>query len=150
MGNAAIVKDKIQRILVDDMELEVRLISGGYQVPFESTAVNIRVIEQGEGDDARVLLKMLAPVLRNVQETPDLFRWIATEGTSYLFGNACWNPDPDRPGYGMISFDHTLLGDFLDSAELRGALGAVAVTANDLDDELQPRFGGQRFVDADS
>ena len=58
MSNFAIVKDKVQRILVDDMELDVRLISEGYQVRFESTAVNIRVFEQGEGDNARVLIKM--------------------------------------------------------------------------------------------
>lgn len=150
MGNAALVRDKVQRILVDDMELNVRLNSGGYQVPFQSTAVNIRVFEQGEGDSSRVLVKMWAPILRDVKEDPEMFRWIATEGTSYLFGNACWNPDPERPGFGMISFDHTLLGDYLDSAELRGALAALAVTANDLDDELQPRFGGLRFVDSDS
>ena len=111
MGNAALVRDKVQRILVDDMELNVRLNSGGYQVPFQSTAVNIRVFEQGEGDSSRVLVKMWAPILRDVKEDPEMFRWIATEGTSYLFGNACWNPDPERPGFGMISFDHTLLGD---------------------------------------
>lgn len=150
VSNIAVVKDKVQRILVDDMELDVRLISEGYQVRFESTAVNIRVFEQGEGDSARVLIKMWAPVVRNVGESPELFRWIATEGTSYLFGNACWNPDPNRPGFGMVSFDYALLGDYLDGPELRGALAAVAVTADELDDELQQKFGGQRFIDADS
>lgn len=149
MGSAALVRDKIQRILVDEMELDVRLISEGFQVPYASTAVNIRVVEQGDGDASRVLIKMWAPVLRNVNESAEVFRWIAVEGAVYTFGHACWNPDPQRPGVGMISFDHTLLGDYLDSEEMTTAIVALALTADDLDDGLQPRFGGQRFIDGD-
>ena len=149
MSNAALVRDKVQRMLVDEMNLNVRLISNGFQVPFESTAVNIVVIEQGEGESARVLLKMWAPVLREVRETPELFKWIANEGTAFFFGHACWNPDEANPGTGMLSFDHTLLGDYLDLPELFTALGALATTADELDDSLRPRFGGQRFVDPD-
>ena len=44
-------------------------------------------------------------------------------------------------------FSHTLLGDYLDPEELRSAIGAVATTGNDLDDEVQDRFGGERWAD---
>lgn len=149
MSSAALVRDKAQRMLVDELNLNVRLISNGFQVPFESTAVNIVVIEQGEGDASQVLLKMWVPVLRDVRETPELFRWVAVKGTAYVFGHACWNPDEDYPGTGMRSFDHTLLGDYLDLPELHAALGALATTADEVDDSLHHRFGGQRFVDPD-
>jgi len=40
---------------------------------------------------------------------------------------------------------HSLLGDRLDADELVNAVEAVGAMANQLDDELQPRFGGRKF-----
>lgn len=148
MSSAAAVRDKVQRILVEEMDVEARLIPDGFQVPYASTAVNIRVIEQGDGEpSARVLVSLSAPTLRHVKASPELFEWIATEGGTYFFGHAIWTQYSDEPGLGIVTFEHTLLGDFLDTAELAGALVALANTSDDLDDELQKRFGGKRFVD---
>jgi hypothetical protein len=145
MGSAALVRDKIQRILVDELGLEVRLISNGFQVPYASSAVNIIVHE--DDDDDRTIIQMWAMVLRDVAESPELFEWIAVEGHQFFFGHACFNRNPQTPGIGMISFDYTLLGDYLDKAELEEALAALATTADGIDDQLQERFGGKRFLD---
>jgi hypothetical protein len=43
---------------------------------------------------------------------------------------------------------HTLLGDYLDEKELVAGLWSVLGAADSWDDELQPRFGGRRMIDA--
>jgi hypothetical protein len=42
-----------------------------------------------------------------------------------------------------VALSHTLLGDFLNRAELEEAVGAVAVTADMYDDRIRERFGGR-------
>jgi hypothetical protein len=136
------VKEKVQGILTD-WGLHVTLTRTGFQVPYESTAVNIAIVDQ----ESRVLVKLWAMVLRDVQASPALYEWVATEGSTYHFGHAVWNFKNDDPGFGMLSFDHTLLGDYLDADELKQAVVALATTADELDDQLRPRFGGKRWVD---
>jgi hypothetical protein len=139
MTNGQLVKSKIQQILMDN-KLTVTLTPNGFNVPFDSTAVIINVLEQ----ETRTLVMMYVPVLREVPATPELFKYIAIEGQQYYFGSLRYLPDVEQ---GLVSFEQTLLGDYLDSDELMSALAALASTGNDLDDELQKRFGGKRFVD---
>ena len=94
----------------------------------------------------RTVIRLAVPLLREVQASPELFRWSAVEGQQYLFGSVTVVEMPD--GTFLLLFDHTLLGDYLDRPELMGALGALATTGNDLDDELQTKFGGKRFIDS--
>lgn len=144
MGDAmsqSAVLDKIRRILIDE-GLQASLLEDGFQVPYESTAINITVEEQTD----RTVIRLAVPLLREVQASPELFRWSAVEGQQYLFGSVTVVEMPD--GTFLLLFDHTLLGDYLDRPELMGALGALATTGNDLDDELQTKFGGKRFIDS--
>ena len=46
-----------------------------------------------------------------------------------------------------MTFEHTLLGDFLDPMELESAVGMLFVTADKLDEIVHDRFGGKRFTD---
>lgn len=139
MTDAQLVKNKIQQILMDQ-ELMVTLLPNGFQVPFDTTAVNINVLEQ----ETRTLVMMFVPVLREVPPSPELFKYIAIEGQQYFFGNLRYVPDVDQ---GLVSFEQTLLGDYLDADELMASLAALASTGNELDEVLQKRFGGKRFVD---
>lgn len=133
------VYNKIRDMLLEK-GLHVTLIDKGFQVPFDSTAVNINVLAQ----DTRTLVQMYVPVLRQLPPSAEMFEYVATEGQSYFFGNLHYVRDIDG---GLLVFEHTLLGDYLDADELHAAVGALASTGNDLDDELQKRFGGKRFVD---
>lgn len=139
MTDAQLVRNKIQQILMDQ-ELMVTLLPDGFQVPFDTTAVNISVLEQ----ETRTLVMMFVPVLREVPPSPELFKYIAIEGQQYFFGHLRYVPDVDQ---GLLSFEQTLLGDYLDSDELMSSLAALANTGNELDEELQRRFGGKRFID---
>lgn len=139
MADGQLVKSKIQQILMEN-ELTVTLAPNGFSVPYDSTAVMINVVEQ----ETRTLVMMYVPVLRQVPPSPELFKYIAIEGQQYFFGSLRYIPDVDQ---GLVAFEQTLLGDYLDGDELMTALAALANTGNDLDDELQKRFGGKRYVD---
>ncbi len=134
-----LVYNKVRDMLLEE-GLQVSLIDGGFQVPNDSTAVNISIVDQED----RVLVQMFVPVLHHLPPSPELFEYVATEGQGYFFGNMHYVPDGDE---GLLVFEHTLLGDYLDSDELHTALAALAITGNELDEELQQKFGGKRFVD---
>jgi hypothetical protein len=94
----------------------------------EHTVVNVRAITNMQ-----------------VPPSPDLFRYIATNN-QYTFGALRAVETDDGV---MVSFRHTILGDTLDPEELMTAFATVAVTADDVDDEIQQRFGGARFHEDD-
>lgn len=113
----------------------------GYIVHYGSTAVSVDILEQRN----RTLIHLSAPVLLQVPDTPELARWVATDGQRMYFGSAILVPRDG--GVADIFLDHTLLGDYLDEEELHNAVGAVLSTADGLDEELQARFGGKRLED---
>jgi Putative bacterial sensory transduction regulator len=49
-----------------------------------------------------------------------------------------------------VWFNHNLLGEFMVPEQLEATLGAVAETANELDDEIKQRFGGRLYAEAPS
>jgi hypothetical protein len=142
-ANVAAVSQKVQRILTD-MLGSVRVgKDGSFYMTNESAAIFVEVKEWGDG----VVVKILSPMLRQVRATAEVYEWVATEGQSLWFAHA---RVVDR-GEGLcdILMEQDLLGDTLDPEELTTAVSAVAITANDLDDKLQSRFGGIRWTDDD-
>lgn len=140
MGNAGAVMERVRRLIVE-AGLEARLLEDGFQIPYDSSAVNVTIIDQNE----RVLIQCYAPVLREVPPTPELYKWVATEGQNYYFGS--YHAAEMDDGTILLVFEHTLLGDYLDPEEFHSTVGALAGGANEMDEELQQRFGGKRFVD---
>lgn len=135
---------KVQRILAGFLS-DVRLADkGGFMVAYESTMV---VVSPRQMDDERTSVVLYALMNQNVPATPELFKWVATNTDEYMFGHIGLHMlEGDDPKCNLV-FSHTLLGDYLDPEELRSAIGAVANTANRLDDEVQNRFGGERWAD---
>jgi uncharacterized protein (DUF3820 family) len=86
-------------------------------------------------------------VLREVKGTPELFKWIATEGQLYNYGRFAARELADMPGKYMIIFEYSLPGDHLDPGELKGALASVGFTADNEDDTLKAMFGGKTVED---
>jgi hypothetical protein len=134
---------KVQRILSDFLN-DVRLTDdGGYLVPYDSTMVVVRPREiSGE----RTTVTVYGLCNQNVPVSPALYEWVARNTDAYIFGHLAMYVD-DETQMASITFTHTLLGDYLDPEELRNTVGAIASTSNDLDDEIQDRFGGERWVD---
>jgi hypothetical protein len=69
-----------------------------------------------------------------------LSKYLIAENLKLIFGKFSLEPTA-----GMVFFEHTLLGDFLNRKELEVAVKAIASTADKYDDELQARFGGKKF-----
>jgi len=107
------------------------------------SAVLFVTVSDGFGNDGTVV-KMLIPLLTDVPVTNELFRFVATEGQGYMIGTLRVNVNDDQKTAWM-SLEYCLSGDDLDESELIHATGALATTADDLDNELRERFGGKLY-----
>jgi hypothetical protein len=117
---------------------------GGWTFRVESTRVFISTAEQAaQGGDTRTLVNISAPVVMDARLSPDLYEYVALHADDYLFGHL--HVAPTESGQGHLLMSHTLLGDHLDEPEFRDALVGLAGTAETLDDQLAPRFGGHRI-----
>ena len=148
MATVEATTQKVQRILVDAFN-DVRLRkNGGFLLEVGSTAAFVEIQEwtaDSEGNP-RSLVYIWAPVGRDVKPTEDLFHWAAVDGQQYRLGSVSVIENKDT-GTCFVQFDHTILGDYLDPAELATAVGAVMYTADDLDEIVHDRFGGKRYTD---
>jgi len=88
-------------------------------------------------------VKFLIPVLHEVNDTPEVYEHVAFHSDDYLQGHLSLYRQED--GSLSIFFTHNLLADYIDFEEFARAFFATAGTADDLDDALQPQFGGKRW-----
>ena len=142
---------KVQRLLTGPLKLRIQLEGETIGVRFTdvSTQVHIRVLDWGKNKDGepRSLVRVSAPILRGVTPSPQLYEYLAREAPRLWFGNiAVWD-DEETKGALSLTLGHTLLGDYLDEEELASTLFGVLNSADELDDVLQKRFGGKRWVD---
>jgi len=105
--------------------------------PMESTVAFASLVDWGDGD---MVLNIFAPVLHQLRPTEALYRYVATEW--FPFGNL--RIEEEDPNDVTLTFSCRLLANDLDMSELKIAVVQVAGTADRLDNELQPRFGGKR------
>ena len=80
-------------------------------------------------------------VVTGVENTPELLQYLLKENLNMRFG-----------GFGIdevgdVCFTHAILGETLESPTLMYTLMGVASVADDYDDKIVGRFGGQRAVD---
>ena len=138
---------KVQRILVDGFN-DVRLRKNGFSLEVGSTAAFVEIQDWTPDKDGnpRTLVYVWAPLGRDVKPTDDLFHWAATDGQQFRFGGVTVIENKEAKTC-FLQFDHTIMGDFLDPAELLAAVGAVLYTADDLDETVHTRFGGKRYTD---
>jgi hypothetical protein len=148
MATVEATTQKVQRILVEEFS-DVRLRkSGGFVLEVGSAAAFVQITEwtpDSEGNP-RSLVYIWAPLGRDVKPSEELYHWAAVDGQQMRFGTVTVIDDKEK-GTCFVQFDHTLLADYLDPAELRTAVGAVMFTADDLDEIVHDRFGGKRYTD---
>lgn len=139
------VKNKVLRILASKLQVKTDE-DGDVIIHYESTVGVVSVRELGDDDGLRVLVQVRAIVLWDVKRTPALYEWVASEGTNYLIGHVrCLKSQ--NSGNTNLWLEHNLIGDNLDENELMSAVGFVLNQADELDDELQAKFGGRRQID---
>lgn len=142
---------KVQRILTGPMGLRISLQGSTIAITFaeSSTRVNLTFTDWGtnKAGDPSTLVGVSAPLLWEVDPSPELFEWIAKNGGRFFFGHVTAYDDSSAPGKLFLAMSHTLLGDYLDEEELHWALYTLLQTADKLDDELKEKFGGKRLAD---
>jgi hypothetical protein len=104
-----------------------------------STVVVVSPSQWGE----RTLVKLAAPIALNIRQvTPELTRFLAEKNYQLLFGKFSLDTENNA-----VWYEHVLLGDFLDAEELFVALVAIALTADEHDEQVAEMAGGQRIAD---
>jgi len=154
-----VVKDKVQRY-ARELYNDVRIDSDGdLNIPFEETNVIIRVWEREfessdqekffeENQLAKVLVNIWAYVLVDLAGTPELFKWVATEGQDFILGHYLLVAADDNESSFRLIFADQIPGDALDPGELKEALLSVTTTAGDGIETLKSRFGGKTIREA--
>jgi hypothetical protein len=139
-GDVATVRSKVQQFLTQNFNDVNVDKDGDFSLRYGSARIFIRILTRDQVDFTWISMDI--PLLLNVKETPEVFEYVALHADDYMFGhlNAVRTDDGLR-----IFSSHALLGDYLDEQELVRAVGAMLSTAEDLDDELQAKFGGRRF-----
>ena len=156
MSNLLVVKDKVSRYAREVFNIVQLDDDGDLVIPFESTKVWVQFIERevdperedfwNENQLSRTVVRIWAPTIIDVKPSNELYKWVATEGADFFYGH-CKVTGFGDSGNVQVLFEITIPGDTIDPGELKQALLAVAFTADDLDDELQKKFGGKRVDD---
>ncbi len=90
-------------------------------------------------DDAIITTR--AYVVTGAELTPELMRFLLEENAGMRFG--AFGIDDE----GDITFEHSIVGSTCDQKELEASVIHVARTADDYDDRIVTRWGGERALD---
>ncbi|HZS03013.1 MAG TPA: YbjN domain-containing protein [Chloroflexota bacterium] len=107
-------------------------------IPGASAIVQTIVWPWGDDDGT---IRTLSWVVTGADLTPECLRFLLQENADMRFGAF----GVDREG--DIFFAHSIVGSTCDKAELRASVLAVAATADQYDDKIVERWGGQRAID---
>jgi hypothetical protein len=111
-----------------------------YVIKQGSAYVMINVVPWG---DKRAMVRCTAQLVKGVDVTGPLAIQLLELNGHLRFGAFAWEPSEH-----VILFTHTILGGHtLDSAELMATLQDVALIADEYDDKLMKKYGGQRMID---
>lgn len=150
MSTMAEAQARVLKMLTEGVGVQVTVKKEGLlQVGFAdtSTAVYFEFSEQEFDGKAptQAFVHITSPILREVPESDELYKWVAIIGTGYRIG--CVEAFPEENQTVFLRYKYVLLADFLDEDELSTAMWCVLHTANRLDDELKEKFGGKRWID---
>ena len=142
MADVGATRERVQRMLTQ-MVGPVQVDSeGDFSLRQGSARVFVRVTPAFED---HTVVRVFAYTNQQVPASPELFHFVATTH-SFVFGNLLAVEFEDGV---TVIFAQTILGDTLDPDELFTAVVAVAMTADEIDDVIQERFGGNRFHEDD-
>lgn len=148
MSNAAAVKAKVQGWLAEDFNSVQLSKHGGYTLRFGSSRMFVDIEDvEPEDPEGLVIVRLTAPLVFNLQESAELYKYVALHSDDYRFGRLYIVKVDD--GTFTVGISHQILGNYLDQAELGYAVAWIGSAANDKDDEIQNLFGGERFYEED-
>ena len=137
-NNVLAVKEKVQRYLVDVLGTIEVDSDGDFTFRHGSARLFVSVVPMGE---TATFVMLMAITNRDVPASLELYKYVATEAHS-MFGHLECD---EKNGKVTVRLLHNFLGEFLDPDELQFAVGILAETADEIDDQIVARFGGRRF-----
>ena len=117
MSTMAEAQAKVLKMLTEGVGVQVTVKKEGLlQVRFAdtSTAVYFEFSEQEFDGKAptQAFVHITSPILREVPESDELYKWVAIIGTSYRIG--CVEAFPEENQTVFLRYKYVLLADFLD------------------------------------
>ncbi|MEW6283917.1 MAG: YbjN domain-containing protein [Candidatus Eremiobacterota bacterium] len=91
--------------------------------------------------DNEAVISTRAYVVTGAELTQELMHYLLRENDRMSFG--AFGVDED----GDVFFEHTILGSTCDPPELKSSVLSVVLVADEYDDEIVARWGGQRAID---
>ena len=148
-ANIAKLKEKIERYLKDVVD-RYEVVMDSYRVRYGSTVVSIEPELWNEEQDTTIL-RLIAVVLAGVRRTGNekMFEELSQLNDAYRFGKFYWTPTDEDEDEGIIFVEQQMLGEFVDFEEFKQMLISLAFAADEVDDQLQARYGGQRWADCE-
>ena len=114
---------------------------GDFGIGFGSAYIWIQVRGWGS-DECGIVIS--SRVIRDVDLTPDLMKFLLVENDNIPFGMFSILSDPEARS---IYISENLIGSTCTKDELRISLNVVGKVADDYDDQIRNRWGGQRGSD---
>ncbi len=142
MASVAETKDRVQRFLTQLGQVTID-DKGRYSMRNGSARIFVEVSELGD----QTWVSLVCPLLLQVPTSPALYEYVALHADDYKYGTLSLGLNPENSGEAMILFTYGMLGTTLDPDELKLAVALLADTADDLDNQLQDKFGGRPFHD---
>ena len=90
------------------------------------------------------VIDIVSRVITDIDLTPDLMKFLLLTNKEIPFGVFCILPDPETRD---IWLSENLVGSTCTKEELRISMNVVGRVADDYDDEIRNKWGGQRSVD---
>ena len=103
-----------------------------------SAFAQVGVLPWGEEE---AIITTRAYVVTGVDLTPELMRYLLAENAGMRFGAFGLDDEGD------IIFEHSIVGSTCDQKELEASVVHVARTADEFDDKIVSRWGGERALD---
>jgi hypothetical protein len=111
-----------------------------YVIKQGSAYVMINVVPWGRD---KAMLRVTAQLVKGCRMSGDLATQLLELNAHLRFGAFAWDQQDN-----IVLFTHTILGGTtLDPDELIATLSDVALIADDYDDKLMQKYGGQRMLD---
>jgi hypothetical protein len=111
-----------------------------YVIKQGSAYVMINVVPWGQN---KAMVRTVAQLVKGCRMNGELAQQLLVLNTHLRFGSFAWEATEN-----VILFTHTILGGHtLDPDELIATLSDVAMIADEYDDRLMEKYGGQRMLD---
>ena len=112
---------------------------GNYTFRHGSSQVFVSVTKWTEDNS---LVRVYSPTNFKITPSKEFYKYIATESNKYVFGRLSIQEQSDGI---VVLFSQSMLGESLDPDELKMAITIVATTAEDIDNTIQDKFGGETY-----